>query len=326
MMNYCLLIEDISLKANEMQASVAIILVNWNSYEFTNDCIGSLKNATYQNFTIIVVDNGSEDQSGQKLQQEYPDIVILFSPDNKGFTGGNNIGLEYAIQNGFDYAMLLNNDTFVAPNFLEPLVDYLASQPHVGAVQPRIYFNHDRSILWNGGNGFINSIGWSYTSGENQLTKAKHLKVKHMPWITGCAFMVRTSIIKQIGLFAPNLFMYSEDVDLSFRIRQAGYQLTYVPDSIIYHIAGASNKKKVKDKEGIVNPIVHYLNQRNRIWVLKKYTPWYYIPTVIGFNFFYYTLIIGYFAIRRRPKKLKAILKSIQDGIKGSIKYELDTP
>lgn len=322
MMNYCLHTEDTSLKANEMQASVAIILVNWNSYEFTNDCIGSLKNATYPNFTTIVVDNGSVDQSGLRLQQEHPDIITLFSPDNKGFTGGNNMGFEYAIAHGFDYAMLLNNDTFVAPDFLEHLVSYLDTHPNVGAVQPRIYFNHDRSLLWNGGNGYYKSIGWAYTSGENKLTQASHLKVKNMPWVTGCAFMVRTSILKQIGLLAPNMFIYSEDVDLSFRIRQQGHQLTYIPDSIIYHIAGASNKKKVKDKEGTVNPIVHYLNQRNRIWILKKYTPWYCIPTVIGFNFFYYTLIMGYFAIRRRPKKLMAIIKSIKDGINGSIKYD----
>lgn len=303
-------------------ASVAIILVNWNSYEFTNDCIYSLKKASYPNFNIIVVDNGSADQSGQRLQQEHPEVITLFSPDNKGFTGGNNIGFDYAIQKGFDYAMLLNNDTFVEPDFIDHLVEYMESNPQTGAVQPRIYFNHDRSLLWNGGNLFFYSIGWAYTSGENQLPKPNHLVIKNMPWITGCAFMVRTSILKQTGLLAPNLFIYSEDVDLSFRIRELGHQLTYIPESIVYHIAGSSNKKKVKDKEGTVNPIVHYLNQRNRIWLQKKYTPCYFIPTVILFNFFYSTLIMGYFAVRRRPKKFMAIVNGIKDGLKGSIKYE----
>lgn len=303
-------------------ASVAIILVNWNSYDFTNDCIHSLKQVHYPNFKVIVVDNGSADQSGQRLQQEHPEVITLFSPENKGFTGGNNMGFDYAIQQGFDYAMLLNNDTFVEPDFLDHLVEYLETQPQVGAVQPRIYFNHDRSLLWNGGNLFFYSLGWAYTSGENQKPKPNHLVIKNMPWITGCAFMVRTSILKQIGLLAPNLFIYSEDVDLSFRIRRLGYQLTYIPASIVYHIAGSSNKKKVKDREGIVNPIVHYLNQRNRIWLQKKYTPWYFIPTVVLFNFFYSTLIMGYFAARRRPKKFMAIVNGIKDGIKGSIKYE----
>ena len=305
-----------------MKPTVAIILVNWNSYDFTNDCVNSLKKMSYPNATIIVVDNGSADQSGQRLQQEHPEMITLFSPDNKGFTGGNNMGFEYAIQHGFDYAMLLNNDTFVEPDFLDHLVNYMEAHPQTGAVQPRIYFNHDRSLLWNGGNLFFYSIGWAYTSGENQLPKPKHLVIKNMPWITGCAFLTRASILKQTGLLAPNLFIYSEDVDLSFRIRQLGHQLTYIPESIVYHIAGSSNKKKVKDKEGTVNPIVHYLNQRNRIWLQKKYTPWYYIPTVIGFNFFYSTLIMGYFAARRRPKKFMAIVNGIKDGLKGSIKYE----
>lgn len=303
-------------------ASVAIILVNWNSYDFTNDCIYSLKKASYPNFKILVVDNGSADQSGQRLQQEHPDVITLFSPENKGFTGGNNIGFEYAIQQGFDYAMLLNNDTFIAPDFLDHLVNYMEAHPETGAVQPRIHFNHNRNLLWNGGTQFFYSIGWAYTSGENQLPKPSHLVIKNMPWITGCAFLTRTSILKQTGLLAPNLFIYSEDVDLSFRIRQLGHQLTYIPESIVYHIAGSSNKKKVKDKEGTVNPIVHYLNQRNRIWLQKKYTPWYFIPTVILFNFFYSTLIMGYFAARRRPKKFMAIVNGIKDGLKGSIKYE----
>ncbi|MEY2923457.1 MAG: hypothetical protein RL108_2083, partial [Bacteroidota bacterium] len=132
-----------------MQPSVAIILVNWNSYEFTNDCIASLKKVSYLNFRIVVVDNGSIDGSGKQLQQEQPDIIVLFSDDNKGFTGGNNIGLEYAIKNDFDYALMLNNDTFVEPDFLDHLVQYLEQNPNTGVVQPRIYFNHDRKLLWN---------------------------------------------------------------------------------------------------------------------------------------------------------------------------------
>jgi GT2 family glycosyltransferase len=305
-----------------MQPSVAIILVNWNSYEFTNDCIASLKKVSYLNFRIVVVDNGSIDGSGKQLQQEQPDIIVLFSEDNKGFTGGNNIGLEYAIKNDFDYALMLNNDTFVEPDFLDHLVQYLEQNPNTGVVQPRIYFNHDRKLLWNGGTGYSYLIGWPYTHGESKLARPSHLRIKEIPWVTGCAFMVRTSILKQTGLLAQNMFIYSEDVDLSFRIKNSGYCLTYLPTSIVYHIAGSSNKKKVKDKEGIVNPIVHYLNQRNRIWVQKKYTPWYCVPTVILFNFFYITLIMGYFAARRRPKKLMAIINGVKDGINGSIKYD----
>jgi GT2 family glycosyltransferase len=221
--------------------------------------------------------------------------------------------------------MMLNNDTFVEPDFLEHLVNYLDQHPTTGAVQPRIYFNQNRSLLWNGGNGFYKGIGWPYTSGENQKPKPQHLMIKEMSWITGCAFMVRTSILKQTGLLAQNMFMYKEDVDLSFRIKNLGYQLTYIPASIVYHIAGSSIKKKGGNKEGVVDPMVHYFNQRNRIWIQKKYTSWYYIPTVFLFNFFYITLIMGYFAVRRRPKKLMAIIKGVKDGIVGSIKITTNT-
>lgn len=299
--------------------SVAIILVNWNSFEVTNDCIESLKKINYPNYKIMVVDNGSEDGSGQQLATAHPHILLLKAATNLGFTGGNNIGLNYSIQQSFDYSMMLNNDTFVEPEFLTILVSYLETHPHTGAIQPRIQFEHNRALLWNGGSYFNRWTGFAYTSGENKMPGPSHLQIKQVHWITGCAFLVRNSILKKTGLLAHNLFIYSEDVDLSFRIKKLNYQLIYHPHAVIYHIAGISNKSKKKGKEGFVNPIVHYLNQRNRIWIIKKYTPWYCWPTVIICNFFYILMVLGYFAARGRFKKLKAMGKAIKDGLLGNI-------
>ncbi|MBL0882573.1 MAG: glycosyltransferase [Chitinophagaceae bacterium] len=294
--------------------SVAIILVNWNSFQVTNDCIDSLKKIHYNNYTIIVVDNGSKDQSGQQLKQLHPDIVLLESSTNLGFTGGNNLGFEYSLQQHFEYSMMLNNDTFVEPDFLDHLITYMIAHNTVGAIQPRIHFHHNRNILWNGGSYHAKWIGHFYTKGIFKKPTATYLQLKKTDWITGCAFLVRNSILKQTGLLATKMFIYSEDVDLSMRIRALGYTLVYHPDALIYHIAGMSNKSKTKGKEGYVNPIVHYLNQRNRIWVLKKYTPWYCVPTAFMFNIFYVSLIIGYFATRGRFSKMKAVLKAVKDG------------
>lgn len=311
-----------AIPAESFTPSVAIILVNWNSYQVTNDCIQSLQRIDYPNYRVIVVDNGSVDGSGKQLEQAHDPIDVLYSPENKGFTGGNNIGIRYALEQGFEYIMMLNNDTFVEPDFLGHLVGHLSAHPETGAVQPRIYFNHDRELLWNGGSYFNHWLGYAYTQGENQLPKEKHLITKNVDWITGCAFMIRSSVLRQTGVLAENMFIYSEDVDLSFRIKNKSHLLTYVPESVIYHIAGVSNKKKVKDKEGYVNPVVHYLNQRNRIWLLKRYTSWYQAPTVLVFNFFYILMVIGYFASRGRFRKLKAMIRAVKDGLSDSIKYD----
>lgn len=302
-----------------MQPTVAIILVNWNSFDVTNDCIISLKEIQYAAHTIVMVDNGSTDGSGKQLKQLHPEIVLIESATNQGFTGGNNLGFEYSIQQGFDYSLLLNNDTFVEPDFLNHLVNYMEAHPKVGIVQPRIHFNHDRSLLWNGGSYYSKWLGFLYTKGFNRKPSAKYLQFKEVDWITGCAFLTKNNILRKTGLLAPNMFIYSEDVDLSFRIKALGYQLIYHPHSVIYHIAGMSNKSKTKGKEGFVNPIVHYLNQRNRIWLLKKYTPWYCVPTATLCNIFYISLIMGYFAVRRRFTKLKAVISAVKDGLSGHI-------
>ncbi|NCI48047.1 glycosyltransferase family 2 protein [Sediminibacterium soli] len=302
-----------------MTTRVAVILVNWNSFDVTNDCILSLKQCSGPAFTAIVVDNGSIDGSADRLAKSHPDIVLLRSEKNLGFTGGNNLGFAYSLANGFSFSMMLNNDTFVAPDFIQHLVNYMDAHPEAGIIQPRIHFNHNRNLLWNGGSYYNRWLGYFYTSGENKLPASKHLVIKQVDWITGCAFFVRNDILRKTGLLADNMFIYSEDVDLSLRIRSLGYKLVYHPDSIVYHIAGMSNKSKVKGKEGVVNPIVHYLNQRNRIWVLKKYTPWYFAPSALLFNLFYITAIMGYFASRGRFQKLRAVIRATRDGIAGKI-------
>jgi GT2 family glycosyltransferase len=302
-----------------MQPTVAIILVNWNSFEVTNDCIISLKGIQYAAHTIVVVDNGSADGSGKQLKALHPEIVLIESATNQGFTGGNNLGFAYSLENGFDYSMMLNNDTFVEPDFLDHLVHYMEAHPKVGVIQPRIQFNHNRTLLWNGGSYFAKWWGILYSKGFNQTPTQANLAITKVDWITGCAFFTRNAILKQTGLLAPNMFMYSEDVDLSFRIKALNYPLVYHPDSVIYHIAGMSNKSKTKGKEGFINANVHYYNQRNRIWILKKYTPWYCIPTVLFCNIFYITGIIGYFTIRRRFSKLKAVVRAVKDGLTGRI-------
>jgi GT2 family glycosyltransferase len=306
-----------------MNQRVAVILVNWNSFEVTNDCIISLKKSAYPFFTIIVVDNDSIDGSADKLESLHPDIILIRSATNLGFSGGNNLGFRYSFENGFTYSMMLNNDTFAEPDFLTHLVQFMDEHTSIAAIQPRIHFNHNRELLWNGGSYHNKCLGYFYSSGLNQKPGPKHQEIKKVDWITGCAFFTRNSILQQTGLLAENMFMYSEDVDLSLRIRSLGYQIMYHPKSVIYHIAGMSNKSKTKGKEGFVNPLVHYYNQRNRLWVLKKYTPWYFVPTALIFNFFYIAMVMGYFAVRGRFGKLKAVARAVKDGFTGSIKNDI---
>ena len=214
-----------------MSKKLAIILINWNSFELTKDTLESLQQTTYTNYDCIVVDNGSVDGSGELIQKQFLNCIVLKSPTNKGFTGGNNLGMEYALQHGYEYIMMLNNDVAVEPNFLEPLIARLDQDPSVGAVQPLIYFHHDRSLIWNAGSSFNALLGICSTPDYNKKDPGHQYKnkSKKIDWITGCAFMMRASVLKNVGLLKEAFFIYYEDVDLSFRIKNAGYQLDYVP-------------------------------------------------------------------------------------------------
>ncbi|MFV7935830.1 glycosyltransferase, partial [Enterococcus faecium] len=109
----------------------------------------SIKKSNATDYDIIIVDNASTDHSGQQLKEKYPSVILLQANKNLGFAGGNNLGLKYSIDNGYRYSFLLNNDTFVDADFLNPLVELIAANAVIGAIQPRIYYNHDRTILWN---------------------------------------------------------------------------------------------------------------------------------------------------------------------------------
>ena len=300
-----------------MPKQLAIVLVNWNSFDLTRDTIHSLQKTNFQNYDCIVVDNGSADDSAQQLENTFPEIILLKSAINKGFTGGNNLGMQYALDKGYEFIMMLNNDVEVAPDFLAPLIGKMQSDEHIGAVQPLIYFHHDKNLIWNAGTKYNPWLGICSTIDYNKRddTHAATQQPKRIDWITGCAFMIRASVLQKIGLLKEDFFIYYEDVDLSFRIKKAGYQLAYEPSSVIYHIAGMSHKTKEKGKEGFVSPKVHFLNARNRIWCLKEHTPWWAVPTVVLFHAFYFFSIGFYFIFRARWQKWLAWNKGILEGL-----------
>jgi GT2 family glycosyltransferase len=308
-----------------MSKKLAIILVNWNSYSLTDDTLQSLYKTSYKDYDIICVDNASTDDSLKQLRTNHANIILLTCDQNTGFTGGNNKGMQYAIQQGYTYTLLLNNDVAVESDFLESLVQALDENENLGAVQPLIYFHHDRTLIWNAGSRYNKWLGVTKTIGYNKKD-AQHTYrnqnqgfASKIAWITGCAFMVKNEVLKKVGLLYEPFFIYYEDVDLSFRIKNAGYDLGYVSASVIYHIAGMSHKSSKKTAEGYISPKVHYLNARNHIWLLKKYTNLLHAPTVILYQSIYYLSVTGYFIIRGRWKKIKALYKGIGEGLRFGI-------
>lgn len=296
-----------------MPKAVALILLNWNTPVHTANCIASVKQ--YCNgdlFDIIVADNGSTDKSLETLKAQYPDLIYIDNKENLGFAEGNNRAINYAIEHGYTYSLLINTDTLVDEDILAKLSQHLDAHPKAAAVQPAIYWMHDRSKIWNGKGTFNKLTG--NTPSSTQLPDATAIVgYEQADWLTGCCVLFRNTALQQSGLLNKIFFLYYEDVDLSFRLRQGGFELHYLPSCKMYHEAGVS--ASVKKKEGNLSPIIHYYVCRNHIWILRRYGNPLLYPVNLIYNGAYYLALLSYFILRNRRQKAGFLIKGIKEGL-----------
>tara|TARA_B110000444_G_scaffold57472_1_gene53549 strand:+ start:1112 stop:2011 length:900 start_codon:yes stop_codon:yes gene_type:complete len=292
-------------------SKIAIIIVNWKQYQLTKLCLYSLQKIKYDNYQIILIDNESNPKELKKIKNQFDKIITFPNQKNLGFTGANNVGIEYAIKNDFEYVMLINNDTEVEKNFINPLIELLEKNQNFGAAQPLILNYYNRNKVWSAG-GFLNKFfGYTYVIKSPEGIK------KNIDWITGCCFFLRTDVIKKIGLLDEKFFAYYEDVDWSIRIKNAGYDLAFVKSSVVYHHGSKSSKNE--SNEGTLSPFVHYLNIRNHIFLLRKNKDVFNSVGVLFFQFFKIVSYSVYFIVRVRINKLNMVYKGLVDGLMKNI-------
>lgn len=295
-------------------SAVAIIIVNWNSFDVTAQCLESLRTVTYNNFTTVVVDNGSNDGSGKRLKSDYPEIVLLENEKNLGFTGGNNAGIQYALDNEYDYLMMLNNDAIATPDFLSVLMDR-AQESGLKAIQPKIMYDYDRSVIWNASGKFNNFLSIPKTLGEGQKDNGQFDHLKFTDWITGCCFLVETELVKRFGLLDQRFFIYYEDTDWSLKIRDQGEKMGFEPKAVVYHEAGKSDNNRDKHGEGNVSPFAIYQGVRNHIFIVRRYAKGINWLGSWAFQIGKISAYLLYFLLRRRFVKLKHVWKGALDGL-----------
>ena len=298
------------------EPKIAIIIINWNTYQLTFNCLKSLKACTYKNKTIFLVDNGSKDGSGDKIALEFPDINFIKNEINEGFTGANNKALKVILKQNFDYVLLLNNDTEVKPNFLSLLEARMDSDQNLAATQPLILDFPNKNTIWNGGGSFNSFFGLSKTR-YNGLIYKPQLKIETFTeWISGCCILVKIEVIKEVGLLDNRFFAYFEDVDWSIRMTKLGYKLGVVPKSIIYHQSSGSTKMNNTSNEGNLSPYAHYLNVRNHIYLIKKHTFFFNSFGCWIYQILKITSYSIYFILRGRFGKFKMVWRGVSDAIK----------
>lgn len=230
-----------------MDQSVAIILLNWNGYDDTRDCMKSLEQLVDPNFHVYVVDNDSTDGSAEQLKKDKQDACYAYewtylqSPINRGFAGGNNLAITRACTNGHAFIWLLNNDTLVEPDSLTRLVEPMQTNPTLGITGSKIYFA-DSNVLWFAGGKINAKTGAHAHIGMRKQDNGQYDQAKKVNYIVGCSLLIRTEIVRDIGLLEEDYFLYYEDVDWNLRVRQKGWNIQYVPKSVIWHKVSQSVK------------------------------------------------------------------------------------
>jgi len=219
---------------------VYIVILNWNGWRDTLECLGSLEHLDYVNFKAIVVDNGSTDDSEKYVSQTYPNVEIVQTGANIGFTGGNNVGIRHALKHGAEYVLLLNNDTIVDPAMLTELVGFMVEHPAVAYVGPKTYYANNPETIWFYGACVDRRTGWAYHSPANVRDGPAYEGDRETVYCPGSGLLMRASVLAEIGLLDDRFFLVHEDADWCIRARHAGYSGFVVGSARMWHRVSAS--------------------------------------------------------------------------------------
>jgi GT2 family glycosyltransferase len=240
-----------------MTKRVVVVVLNWNGWPDTVACLKSLQKQTYSDFEVLVVDNDSSDNSVAEIKKAIPDVDLLQSGANLGFGGGCNVGIRRALAAGADYVWLINSDAIADGYALSALVGCANRNDAVASVGSVVYEADrvDHIQLWGGGRVRL----WSGQC-QNQRVAAP------LDFISGASVLLRSAAIKKVGLFDEStFFMYWEDTDLAFRLREAGWELAVAEDSRVWH------KQFTSLGEG--SPLLDQYFTRSGVRFLRRYAP-----------------------------------------------------
>ncbi|PPD54712.1 MAG: hypothetical protein CTY12_02600 [Methylotenera sp.] len=250
----------------------SVIIVNYNTSGQVIACIESLKGEHLQN--IVVVDNASPNDNPDSIKAAFTDVVLIKHTENVGFGDGCNIGINWVLDHtDSEYLLFLNPDTVIVPSLVNKLLVPFSS-PDVGIAVPRISMMNDKSKLWYGGGYMSWFKGSARVPGYGMNANAPlALEGRDVEFASGCAFMIRRSVLADCGGFDSRYFMYEEDVELSLRVLSAGYRIRYVPEAIVYHIAQGSQGKDVQSIDMFSGenprlPFFVYYAARNRFFTV----------------------------------------------------------
>lgn len=247
---------------------VSIIIVNWNNFRDTAECLDSLGRATYANREVVVVDNGSDGEDVALLRERFGGVVRLIENGrNEGFAAGCNKGIRDALERDADYVVLLNNDTLVAPDFLEELVGAVREDGTVGVAGGKVYCEEIPDMIWFAGGAIDYWRGSTPIRGSGDTDSGQYDEVVEVDWICGCFMLLSRRLLLEVGLLDERFFFGWEDADISLRAKKKGFRVIFVPAARIWHKTLPPGKQK-----RLTGPPVYYAMRGYLVFVERHLT------------------------------------------------------
>ncbi|OGN31952.1 MAG: hypothetical protein A3I32_00245 [Candidatus Yanofskybacteria bacterium RIFCSPLOWO2_02_FULL_45_10] len=239
--------------------------------------MNSVKELDHHDLYTIVVDNNSQKNhldntrnwvNSQSFGQTQDKFTLIESKENLGYAGGNNLGIKYALEQGAEYVLILNNDTVISPDLLDKLVAVAESDPNIGAVSPAIKESTGETVYYG-------KVSWLKSELKHSTTKPTQKYLNNKEYLIGAAILIKRSALEKVEGFSEAYFLYFEDADLSQRLQRAGLRLKVVPEAIIEHLVGASTSQ-------LGSPLVMRYHMRNALIFNSLNAPWYIRGLIIG--------------------------------------------
>jgi len=286
---------------------ISVVIPHYNGIKILEDCLISLYKNTFTDYETLLIDNGSTDGSQQMLREKFPQVKLIQNKENRGYAGGCNQGIELAAA---DFVLLLNNDTVMPENFLEEMFRALNENKNAAMVQPKIHSIQDKQFFDYSGaaGGEMDVLGYPFARGRIfdlvEKDKGQYDRMeKQVFWTSGCALLLKKSILQKIGNLDEDFFAHQEEIDLNWRALIAGYQNLITTRTFIYHYSGFTLRSDNQHKM--------YLNHRNNLIMMIKNYSTFFLVLLLPIRILLEMVTVAADAMLWGGKRARAVLQAL---------------
>lgn len=290
---------------------VYVIILNYNGKRYLEACLSSVTSQTYPNYRVILCDNHSTDNSVDFVKKNFPSVFVIAAEENLGFAEGNNLAMRFAIEHGADFIFLLNNDTTVEANLLEKLVVTAQSESSVGIVGSAIFDYTNKQSLQEAG---MTTDVFGYPLALKSIVSPNTVEVV---FVSGASLFVKSTVLKQIGLFDKDYFMFAEDLDLCWRAQVAGFNVIVDANARVFHVSGGSiSGGVVKSNRYSTDTRRIFLREKNTLTTLIKNYDLFNLFRIVPLYILLLSFEVTFWFLLLKPQTGLSLIRAIYQNIK----------